>query len=359
MTALADRDDATPTGTRRRRDRRPRLQRGGRPRAERAPAARLPATDTSRSRAIITIADNASTDATWAVAHDAGRASSTACAPCTSTPRAAAGRCTRCGRASTRARRRLHGRRPLDRPQRAAAAGRAAAVRAQRRRDRHAGCRRSSRVVRGPKREFISRSLQPAAAHHAARPLLRRPVRLQGDARRVRAGAAAARAGHRVVLRHRTAGARRAQRPAHRRGAGRLGRRSGQPRRHRRRPRWPTCAASPGSARRCCAATLPVRELRAAARPRPQRAVPASAGSPAGDALRRRRRAQHARLPRCCSCCCARAARRAGREPARAAGHRDRQHRRRTGASPSASAAAAHGGTSCRACVVFAPRARR
>ena len=43
---------------------------------------------------------------------------------------------------------------------------------------------RTARVVRGPKREFISRSLQPAAAHDAAHPLPRRAVRVQGHAHR-------------------------------------------------------------------------------------------------------------------------------------------------------------------------------
>ena len=37
-------------------------------------------------------------------------------------------------------------------------------------------------VVRGPKRELISRSVQPVAQAHAARPLQRRPVRVQGAA---------------------------------------------------------------------------------------------------------------------------------------------------------------------------------
>ena len=68
--------------------------------------------------------------------------------------------------------------------------------------------------------------LQPAAAHHAAHPVLRRPVRLQGDACRLRPHPSAACAGHVLVLRHRTARARRAQWVAHRRGACRLGRRS-------------------------------------------------------------------------------------------------------------------------------------
>ena len=78
--------------------------------------------------------------------------------------------------------------------------------------------------------------------------VLRRAVRLQGDPRRRRPRAAAAGRGRRLVLRHRAAGARRAQRAAHPRGAGRLGRRPRLPRRHRRHRRSTTCAASPASA---------------------------------------------------------------------------------------------------------------
>ena len=59
--------------------------------------------------------------------------------------------------ASRRRRARLHGRRPVHRPQRPAAAGRPADLRPLRPRDRHRGSRASSRVVRGAKREVISR----------------------------------------------------------------------------------------------------------------------------------------------------------------------------------------------------------
>ena len=84
---------------------------------------------------------------------------------------------------------------------------------------------RGSRVVRGPKRELISRLLQRHPPRRPAGALLGRAVRLQGDPRRLRARAPAARPGPRLVLRHRAARARRARRPAHPRGAGRLGRR--------------------------------------------------------------------------------------------------------------------------------------
>ena len=101
-----------------------------------------------------------------------------------------------------------------------------------------------------------SRAATTCAARHAGRPVLRRPVRLQGHPRRRRRAAAAAGGGHRLVLRHRAARARRARRAAHPRGAGRLGRRPRQPGRHRRdgdgrpgrhRPaaaaRWPPAAS--------------------------------------------------------------------------------------------------------------------
>ena len=78
--------------------------------------------------------------------------------------------------------------------------------------------------------------LQPAAARHAGHRLLRRPVRVQGDPSGQGAGAAAADPGRRLVLRHRVAGAGRAGRAAHPRGAGGLDRRpglAGQGARHR------------------------------------------------------------------------------------------------------------------------------
>ena len=90
--------------------------------------------------------------------------------------------------------------------------------------------------------------VQPPATARAARPVQRRAVRLQGDPRRRRSRPAAGRAGPGLVLRHRAARARAAARPADPRGAGRLGRGHRLARRHRCRPRWPTCAASCG----CC-----------------------------------------------------------------------------------------------------------
>ena len=84
----------------------------------------------------------------------------------------------------------------------------------------------SSRVVRGPKREFVSRSYNLILRGVLGRPLLGCTVRVQGGPRRRGAPAAAAGRRHRLVLRHRAAGDRRARRTANPRGAGRLGRRS-------------------------------------------------------------------------------------------------------------------------------------
>ena len=76
--------------------------------------------------------------------------------------------------------------------------------------------------------------LQPDPEIDTRRALFRRAVRLQGHPRRRRRTPAPARRRHRMVLRHRAAGARGAQRPAHPRSPCGLGRRPGQPRRHRR-----------------------------------------------------------------------------------------------------------------------------
>ena len=67
------------------------------------------------------------------------------------------------------------------------------------------GSRPASSVARGPKRELISRTLQPDPAHRARDPRARRAVRLQGGAGRRRAAAAPGGRGRRLVLRHRAA----------------------------------------------------------------------------------------------------------------------------------------------------------
>ena len=94
--------------------------------------------------------------------------------------------------------------------------------------------------------------------------------------------------GRRLVLRHRAAGAGRAQRPAHPRGPGRLGRRPGLPGRHRPTRRSTTSRGSGACCRSAAAGRAGRRRTAAADGRRPCRAGP----------LRRRRRGQHGGLPR-------------------------------------------------------------
>ena len=166
-----------------------------------------------------------------------------------------------------------------------------------------------ARVVRGPKRELISRGVQHDPPHGPARPLQRRAVRLQGGAHERAARAHRRRARRGLVLRHRAARARPAARAAHPRGARRLGRRPRLARGHR-----PDRVGRP--ARR-----------RAARRGRRDRAVPRSSAS-------------CRRSPtRCSSCSCA-----ARSAPAARTSRRSRSRRsatpRPTGATRSASAGA-------------------
>src|SRR5689334_4945445 len=91
---------------------------------------------------------------------------------------------------------------------------------------------RGSRVIRGPKRELISRGYNLLLRTLMGGAFFRRPVRLQGDQARSGAGAAPAYQGHRLVLRHRAARAGRTRRAAHPRGPGGLDRRPGLARRH-------------------------------------------------------------------------------------------------------------------------------
>ena len=101
---------------------------------------------------------------------------------------------------------------------------------------------RGARVVRGPKREVISRGYNLLLRGTLAA----RFSDAQCGFKAIRADVADALLplvrGHRLVLRHRAARAGRAGRAAHPRGAGGLGRRPGQPGRHRRhragRPAW-------------------------------------------------------------------------------------------------------------------------
>ena len=86
---------------------------------------------------------------------------------------------------------------------------------------------RGAHVVRGPRREVISRAYNLLLHADAAHAVPRCAVRVQGSARRRRSRAPAVRRGRRVVLRHRAPRAGGARRLAHPGGTGRLGRRSG------------------------------------------------------------------------------------------------------------------------------------
>ena len=170
----------------------------------------------------ITVADNASTDRTrrsprrWRAKYPRSAISGLN----SGSGRGAAPRMVVVGRTGAG----LHGRRPVDRSGRRTAVDRAAGVRALRHRDRH-GLSRSARSMRGPKREIISRCYNLILRSTLSARLLRRPVRVQGDPRRRRGDAVAARRRHGLVLRHRTAGPGPPLRSAHPRGAGRLDRR--------------------------------------------------------------------------------------------------------------------------------------
>ncbi len=123
---------------------------------------------------------------------------------------------------------RLHGRRSLHRPQGPAPAGRPADLGPLRPRHRLPARGRFAGRARAEARVRLA-YVQPDPPFLPRRPLLRRAVRVQGDTGRRRRAAAADGRGHRVVLRHRDARARRTRRTAHPRGAGGLGRR---PRQH-------------------------------------------------------------------------------------------------------------------------------
>ena len=172
---------------------------------------------------------------------------------------------------------------------------RAAGLRAQRRRHRDAPGARRPRRPRPQARADLAR-LQPPAARHARRPLLRRAVRLQGGPRRRRPPAAARRARRGLVLRHRAARPRPARGPAHPRGARRLGRRPGLARR-----RPPHRAGRP-------------------ARHRPP------ARRRAADALPRRSASPRRSPTRCSTSPCAGRSAPRGANAARAGAHRGRQH---------------------------------
>ena len=136
-------------------------------------------TASSRSRARITIADNASTDGTWDTARWRWPTRCPACVRSTSRRRDAAGPCGQPGRPATRPvvayldvdlSTGLDALLPLVAP---LVSGHS---------DIAIGTRLApgARVVRGPVRELISRWLQLAAPPDPAGPLQRRPVRVQG-----------------------------------------------------------------------------------------------------------------------------------------------------------------------------------
>ena len=177
---------------------------------------------------------------------------------------------------------------------------------------------RGARVVRGPKRELISRAynaLLHVGAAGRASPTPSAASRRSGPS--AAAQAPAARRGPRLVLRHRAARPRRAGRAAHLRGAGRLGRRPRLARRQLVRPRSTTCAASRGS----CARPGPGGPPRRATEPR--------RGFRSQVAALRRRSASSRRSPTSsCSSRCAARSSAPSAQRRRAARHRGREHRR-------------------------------
>ena len=129
----------------------------------------------------ITIADNASTDITPEIARAlAGRSRPGSCPAgrAEGTRSGAAGRVV----GEPGGRRRVHGRRPLDRSARALAAARAAGLGPQRGRDRLATGEGIAGHARPEARVHLAH-LQPHPALGAARTLHRRPVRVQGRPR--------------------------------------------------------------------------------------------------------------------------------------------------------------------------------
>lgn len=194
---------------------------------------------------------------------------------------------------------RLYGRRSLHRPQRSAPARRPADLRA---------FGPGHRIAAGP--QFAGGAgveagvhlagLQPHPPFVAGRAVQRRAVRVQGHSAGRRTAAAADGRGHRMVLRHRDAGPRRAGRAAHPRGAGRLGRRPrlhGPHRADGHRGPERRVAGGAGAGRRRAAAGPSRPALRGrSARPRAERC--AGRPGPAAGRVLCRGRALHALLSR-------------------------------------------------------------
>ena len=209
----------------------------------------------SRSASAITIADNASTDATWLLAKRlAERAPGRPGRP-PRRRRAGAGPCGRSGGASDAAvvaymdvdlSTGLEALLPLVAPLVSGHSDLAIGTRLA----------NGAAVVSGAEAGADLALLQPAAAGHPAGPLQRRPVRLQGGPDRGRAGAAAGRRGRGLVLRHRAAAGRRARRPAHPRGARSTGSTTPTAGSTSSAPPWTTCAAWPGWPAGGCAGSL-------------------------------------------------------------------------------------------------------
>ena len=312
----------------------------------------------------ITVADNASTDATYDIAAPARRrprpGPRRAAAAEGARPRAARGLV-----AVRRRRARLHGRRPLDRPARPAAAGRAAGRRALRHRHRHPA---GARLPGGPRPEARAdlARLQPAAARHPRRAVQRRAVRLQGDPRatspssccrwsRTPAGSSTPSCWSSPSAAG--CGSTRC------RSTGSTTRTAGST---SSRPPSPTCAASRGSAARWPPGRCPCRPYApssVAAPLAPPPGVPADA-HPAAGALRRHRRREHAGLPRALPAACAPALGAQPAEPGRAARSRRSPTPPPTVGSPSALRGARLGyatrrrGSSCSASASRSPAAR-
>ena len=123
-----------------------------------------------------------------------------------------------------RARPRVHGRRPVHRPRRAAAAGRAAALRPQRSGHRHAAGA-AARTSRGAaERELISRSYNRLLHVVLRARFSDAQCGFKADPRRVAPTACCPPCSTGLVLRHRVAGRGPAPRAADPRGPGRLGR---------------------------------------------------------------------------------------------------------------------------------------
>ena len=224
-------------------DRDPGVQRGARARGQRPPAARyltehLPMAVADHDRRQRLHGRHAASWRRALAARPAGRAT-----PSTSTARAAGWRCARRGPQATR---------PSS-PTWTSTCPPTSARCSPGRPAAHRPLRRRHRLPPGPR---VARRPRPEARAHLARyNLLLRTVfatrfrDAQCGFKAVRADVARALLpagrGRRLVLRHRAAAARRAQRPAHPRGAGRLGRRPRQPRATSCAPPWTTSGASP------------------------------------------------------------------------------------------------------------------